>query len=177
MEYEYFLYRSIWPTCNFQWVHPTKQQLYGHLPPISKTIQVRRTRHAWHCWRSRDELINDLLLWTPSHGRAKAEWQARTYIQQLCEDTWCNSGDQRWTIGMGGERGSGISVLMARQDDEVLPLGDSSVNLRVLTMKEHSTLPKSPELESHNKLHFSVTSRTPFFGWALPLFKWYSQDI
>ena len=29
--------------------HPTKQQLYGHLPPITKTIQVRRTRHAGHC--------------------------------------------------------------------------------------------------------------------------------
>ena len=25
---------------------------------------------------------------------------------------------KRWTIGMGGERGSGISVLMARQDDD-----------------------------------------------------------
>ena len=32
--------------------HPIKQQLYGHLPPISKTIQIRRTRHAGHCWRS-----------------------------------------------------------------------------------------------------------------------------
>ena len=39
--------------------HPTKHQLYGHLPPITKTIQVRRTRHAGHCWRSRDELISD----------------------------------------------------------------------------------------------------------------------
>ena len=45
--------------------HPTKHQLYGHLPPITKTIQVRRTRHAGHCWRSRDELISDVLLWTP----------------------------------------------------------------------------------------------------------------
>ena len=52
--------------------HPTRHQLYGHLPPIMKTIQVRRTRHAGHCWRSRDELIRDVLLWTPTHGRAKA---------------------------------------------------------------------------------------------------------
>ena len=43
---------------------PTKQQLYDHLPPIRKTIKVRWTRHAGHCWRSRDELINDILLWT-----------------------------------------------------------------------------------------------------------------
>ena len=69
--------------------HPTRHQLYGHLSPITKTIQVRRTRHAGHCWRSRDELISDVLLWTPTHGRAKAGRPARTYIQQLCEDTWC----------------------------------------------------------------------------------------
>ena len=53
------------------------------------TIQVRRTRHAGHCWRSIDELIRDVLLWIPTHGRAKAGRPARTYIQQLCEDTGC----------------------------------------------------------------------------------------
>ena len=51
--------------------------------------KLRRTRHAGHCWRSRDELISDVLLWTPTHGRAKAGWPARTYIQQLSEDTGC----------------------------------------------------------------------------------------
>ena len=49
--------------------HPTRHQLYGHLPPITKTIQARHTRHAGHCWRSRDELISDVHLWTPSYGR------------------------------------------------------------------------------------------------------------
>ena len=48
--------------------HPTRHQLYGHLPPITKTIQVRRTRHAGHRWRSRDELISDVLQWTPTYG-------------------------------------------------------------------------------------------------------------
>ena len=69
--------------------HPTRHQLYGHLPPITKTIRVIRTRHAGHCWRSRDELISDVLLWIPTHGRAKAGRPARTYIQQLCKDTGC----------------------------------------------------------------------------------------
>ena len=73
--------------------HPTRHQLYGHLPPITKTIQVRRTRHAGHCWRSKDELVSDVLLWTPTYGQAKAGWPARTYIQQLCEDTECNLKD------------------------------------------------------------------------------------
>ena len=68
--------------------HPTKHQRYDHLPPITKTIQIRRTRHAGHCWRSRDELISDVLLWTPTFGRAKAGGRpARSYIQLHNEDT------------------------------------------------------------------------------------------
>ena len=73
--------------------HPTRHQLYGHLPPITKTILVRRTRHAGHCWRNRDELISDVLLLTPTYGRAKAGRPTRTYIQQLCEDTGCSPED------------------------------------------------------------------------------------
>ena len=67
--------------------HPTKQQLYGYLPAITKTIQVKRSRHAGHCWRSKDELLSDIPLWTPSHGRVKAGRPARTYIQHLYADT------------------------------------------------------------------------------------------
>ena len=65
--------------------HPTKQPLYGHLPPITKAIKVRRTRHAGHSWRSRDELISDVLLWTPSHG---------PNTQELCADMRCSPEDQ-----------------------------------------------------------------------------------
>ena len=71
-----------------RWQESTKQQLYSHLPPIMKTIKIRRTRHARHCWRSRDELINDVLLWTPSHGRAKAGW-----LEQLRVDMGCSPED------------------------------------------------------------------------------------
>ena len=96
--------------------HPAKQQLYSHLPPITKTIKIRWTRHARHCWRIRDNLISDFLQWTPSHGRANAGQPARTYIQQLYEDTGCSPEDL--PEGWSGERGSGISMLVARQDDD-----------------------------------------------------------
>ena len=48
--------------------HPTKQQLYGHSPPIFKTIQVK--------W-------SEVLLWTPAQERGSFT----TYRQQLCADT------------------------------------------------------------------------------------------
>ena len=72
--------------------HPTRHQLYSHLPPITKTIQVRRTRCRTllekqgrpHKWCTPKD---------PSYGRAKAGRPARTYIQQLCEDTGCSRED------------------------------------------------------------------------------------
>ena len=44
-------------------------------------------------WRSKDELVRDVLLWTLTYGQAKAGRPARTYIQHLCEDTGCNLED------------------------------------------------------------------------------------
>ena len=73
--------------------HPTRHQRYGQLPPITKTIQVRRTRNAGHCWRSKDELISYVLLWIPAYGQEKAGQPARKYIQQLCEYTRCSPED------------------------------------------------------------------------------------
>ena len=58
-----------------------------------KTIQIRWTRYAGHCWRSKDELISDVLLWTPSYGRTKVGRPARTYIQQLCDNARCSLED------------------------------------------------------------------------------------
>ena len=73
--------------------HSLKQQLYGHLPPIAKTMKIIRTRHAGHRWRCKDELMNEVLLWTPSHWRASVGRPARTYLQQLCMDIGCSLED------------------------------------------------------------------------------------
>ena len=64
-------------------------------PPAShhENYPTRRTRHVGHCWRSKDELISDILLWTPTYGQAEAGRPARTYILQLCEDTGCSPED------------------------------------------------------------------------------------
>ena len=64
-------------------------QLPGHAIFFKFLVSVINHYHINRCWRSRDELIRDVLLWTPTHGHAKAGRPARTYIQQLCEDTGC----------------------------------------------------------------------------------------
>ena len=70
---------------------PIKQLLYQR--PITKTILIRLTRHAGQCWRSKDELISDLLLWTHAHKIGKVGRPTRTYIPHLCADTGCSLED------------------------------------------------------------------------------------
>ena len=100
--------------------HSTKHQLYGHLPPITKTIQVRRTRHAGHWWRSRDELISDVLLWTPHMAEQKRDDQLEpTYSSSVSiRDVAPRTCQKRWTMGRCGERESGLSVLAEQHDDD-----------------------------------------------------------
>ena len=115
--------------------HPTMHQLYGHLPPIKKTIQVRRTRHAGHCWRSKDEIVSDVLLWPPAHGQSKAGRPARTYIQQLCDDTRYNPEDlpeamndrETWSERVRDIRANSTMMMMIKQfKSKVSKVGDRS---------------------------------------------------
>ena len=100
--------------------HPTKQHLYGHLSPITKTIQVRRTRHAGYCWRSKDELISDILRGSLHMDQQRQDdllepiYNSSVPIQDIALKT----SQERWTIETGGDRGSGRSVLAMRPDDD-----------------------------------------------------------
>ena len=98
--------------------HPTRHQLYGHLPPITKTIQVRRTRHAGHCWRSRDKPISDVLLWTIQLQKQDDQLEHAYSSYVRIRGVALKTCRMRWTIGRNGERGSGISMLAARHDDD-----------------------------------------------------------
>ena len=113
--------RMLWAILNKSWrQHPTRHQLYGHLPPITKTIQVRLTRHAGHCWRSRDELISDVLLWTPQMaGQKQNDQHEHTFSSYVrIWNVALKTCQKQWMIGKSDERGSGISVLVAQHDDD-----------------------------------------------------------
>ena len=47
---------------------------------ITKTIPERQIRHVGHCWRSKNELINKVLLWTPIYGHTNVDHLVRTYL-------------------------------------------------------------------------------------------------
>ena len=85
--------------------------------PESSTLQNNSCTyflsHARDCWRSKDELISDFLLWILTHEHINVSWPAKTYIHQVCEVTGCRLEDlpkvrtyrdERWTSERESER-------------------------------------------------------------------------
>ena len=100
--------------------HPTKKQLYGHLPSVTKTIKVRRTGHAGQCWRSRDEIIM-MHSYGPLHrDEQRQDVQLEpTYSSSvtILDVSWKTCRGQ-WTIGRGSQRESEIVMLIGWHDDD-----------------------------------------------------------
>ena len=94
----------LWAILNKSWrQHPIKHQPSQKLSKLDKP----------------EKLISDVFLWSPSHGRTKSERQAHTYSSSV--GIWGVSLGtfwKWWMMGRGGERRSGISMLMARRDDD-----------------------------------------------------------
>ena len=44
-------------------------------------------RFAGHCWRSKHEIISDVLLWEPKHGYRNAGRPSKTFVKQLYDDS------------------------------------------------------------------------------------------
>ena len=66
---------------NISWKeHPSKKRLYGTFPPISQVIREQRLRFVGHCWRSKDEIVQSVLLWRPNHGKGNRGRPSKTYI-------------------------------------------------------------------------------------------------
>ena len=145
---------------NKSWQHITRHQLYGHLPPIMKTIQVRWTRHAGH------ELISDVLLWTPTYGRAKAGWPAWTYIQQLCVDTGCSPEDlpeamndrEKWRERVRDIRARGTTWWWWWH----------TINVSKANERKWFHTKKGKKMISHRKYH-----RSRLWRWPSASCKWY----
>ena len=100
--------------------HPTRHQLYSRLPPITKTIQVRRTRQQDTAGEAR---TNSSVMYSygPPHMVKQKQDDQLEHTYSSCvriRDVALKTRQKRLMIGRSGERGSGISVLAARHDDD-----------------------------------------------------------
>ena len=73
---------------NVSWKQRIRNEvLYGKIPKVTTTIAAQRVTFSRHCWRSKDELAHQLLLWEPTHGKRARGIPRRTFIDQLVDDT------------------------------------------------------------------------------------------
>ena len=77
------------------------KQLFGHLTPISKTTPKR---HVGHYWRSKDKILSDVLLWTPSHAGGSVSQPAIYNSSVRAQDVVWKTCRDRWMIGTDRER-------------------------------------------------------------------------
>ena len=73
--------------------HLSNAELYGNIPRVTATIRQQRLRFAGHCWRSKNELSSEVLLWEPSHGKRSRGRPRKTYVDLLIADTACTYED------------------------------------------------------------------------------------
>ena len=73
---------------NVSWKqHMRNDMLHGEIPKIMTAIAAQRVRFSRHCWRSKDELAHQPLLWEPTHGKRACGRSRRTFTDQLVDDT------------------------------------------------------------------------------------------
>ena len=99
------------------------EQVQVAVPKKSASIRPFTTHHENHpsqldqtcgteCWRSRDKLISDVLLWTPL--KLVPTYSSSVPIRDVALKTY----RKQWTVEKDGEKGSGISVLMTWHDKD-----------------------------------------------------------
>ena len=91
--------------------------IYYYLELVGKIDCMQRDVKLKYMYNDKESYISDVLLWTPTYDRAKAGQLARTYIQQLCEDTGCSLEDlpeamndkEKWRERVRDIRASGMT--------------------------------------------------------------------
>ena len=72
----------------FTWKdHVSNKELYAEVPKATDTVKQKRLKLAGHCYRHPEEAASNLVLWTPNHGKRGRGRPARTFVQQLRDDT------------------------------------------------------------------------------------------
>ena len=94
------------------------------IQPLTSRHTNYQVRHGGRCWRSKDEFISDILLWTPTYGHTGIDWPAETCIHQFCVDTRCYLED---LLRAMADRESKESMLLpCLYDDEATSLNKTS---------------------------------------------------
>ena len=79
----------------------------------------KETKPSWQVnftiWRIKDELLSDVLQWTPTHGHTSIGRPTRTYLHQLYTDKGCNLKDLPEAMDDRDERRERVRETRARR--------------------------------------------------------------
>ena len=100
--------------------HPTRHQLYGHLPPSRKLYKLDEPDMQDTAGEARTNSSVMYSYGPPHMAKQNQDDQfEHTYSSYVrIQDVALKTCKKRWMMGRSGERGSGISVLAARHDDD-----------------------------------------------------------
>ena len=121
--------RAIW---NKSWrQHLTRHQLYGQLPPITKTkLDEPDMQDTAGEARTSSSVMYS---YGPPHmaGQKQDDQLEPTYSSWVrIRDIALKTCQTRWTIGRSGEREPGICVLVARQDEMMMTVNSKKSNVK-----------------------------------------------
>ena len=84
---------------NISWKrHPTKQQIYNNLTPVSNIIKRRRIQFAGHCFRASNEMASKFVLWKPNRSGRRNSCKT-TYPDVIAKDTGISFQDLGGAMG------------------------------------------------------------------------------
>ena len=82
--------------------HTYNIELYRNITNITITIREHRMHFSGHCWRTREEMIIEVLLWEPLHGQRKPLRPQKTYAAQCAQlrnASGCTTDELKTAIG------------------------------------------------------------------------------
>ena len=91
--------RTTQENCMLFWTQPGSSTLQtADVCLLTSYLTNHPSKMNKTCWRSKNKLIIDILLWTPTHGHTSVGHPEKTNIYQLCADTGCSQDDLLWVM-------------------------------------------------------------------------------
>ena len=108
----YGCYTRLCMAQNISWKSKTNnEKLYNGLPKVTDIISERMLNLAGHCVRHKEEMVHNLVLWTPTRGKRRRGRQQLTFVDALKLQTDLESIDEIRSVMMDRGKWKKLSTL------------------------------------------------------------------
>ena len=79
--------------CMLFLTNPQNNTLQNSSCTATYFLSRKRERYARYCWKTKNELKSNVIIWTTTHDHTNVGKPAKTYIHQFSADTGCHLED------------------------------------------------------------------------------------